>query len=58
MSNLEFGVVGLGHMGGNLVLYALEKGSRVVGFDRGPVREDLLQAGLVRVDSIGGSVRS
>jgi 6-phosphogluconate dehydrogenase len=54
MSNLEFGVVGLGHMGGNLVLHALEKGSRVVGFDRGPVGEALLQAGLVRVDSIGG----
>jgi len=54
MNNLEFGVVGLGRMGGNLVLHALEKGLRVVGFDRGPMREDLLQAGLIKMDSIDG----
>lgn len=29
----EFGVVGLGRMGANLALQALEKGMQVVGFD-------------------------
>jgi len=29
----EFGVIGLGRMGANLSLQALEKGMRVVGFD-------------------------
>jgi 6-phosphogluconate dehydrogenase len=30
----EFGVVGLGRMGGNLALQALAKGMRVVGYQR------------------------
>ncbi len=29
----EFGVIGLGRMGANLSLQALEKGMRVVGYD-------------------------
>jgi len=31
----EFGIVGLGKMGGNLGLQALEKGMRVVGMTKG-----------------------
>ena len=42
---LEFGVVGLGRMGGNLALQALEKGLRVVGFTRGGASADLTKAG-------------
>jgi 6-phosphogluconate dehydrogenase len=43
---LEFGIVGLGRMGGNLALQALKKKIRVVGHEpRGP-RKELLKAGL------------
>ena len=37
----EFGVIGLGRMGANLSLQALEKGMRVVGFDIKKVPEEL-----------------
>ena len=37
----EFGVVGLGRMGANLSLQALEKSIRVVGFDIKGVSEEL-----------------
>ncbi len=41
----EYGVVGLGTMGGNLARHALEEGMRVVGFTRGsPVRAHLGRA--------------
>jgi 6-phosphogluconate dehydrogenase len=42
----EFGVIGLGRMGGNLALQALDQGMRVVGFDTAPPREELVGAGL------------
>ncbi len=47
MANIkkEFGVVGLGRMGANLSLQALEKGMRVVGFDIKGVSEELRKAG-------------
>lgn len=47
---MKFGIVGLGRMGGNLALQAIEKKHRVVGFD--PSRQsgiDLEQQGLERV---------
>ena len=47
--NMEFGVIGLGRMGGNLVRQALEKGMKVAGFDKGEIAEDLLKLGLVAV---------
>jgi len=50
----EYGVVGLGRMGGNLALQAMEKGIRVVGFVRKKARPELLQAGLVEVRSYDG----
>ncbi len=48
----EFGVVGLGRMGGDLVLQALEKGMRVVGSTRKGAPDDMLGAGLVEVGSL------
>ncbi|CAA9454998.1 MAG: 6-phosphogluconate dehydrogenase, decarboxylating [uncultured Rubrobacteraceae bacterium] len=48
----EFGVVGLGRMGGDLVLQALERGMRVVGFTRKGAPDDMLGAGLVEVSSL------
>jgi 6-phosphogluconate dehydrogenase len=43
----ELGVVGLGRMGGNLALQAMEKGIRVVGFMRKETPQEFLQKGLV-----------
>jgi len=48
----EFGMIGLGRMGGNLSLQALEKGMRVVGFTQGGTSKDLVQAGLVEIRRI------
>ena len=48
----EFGVVGLGRMGGDLALQALEKGMRVVGSTRKGAPDEMLGAGLVEVGSL------
>jgi 6-phosphogluconate dehydrogenase len=48
----EFGVVGLGRMGGDLALQALEKGMRVVGSTRKGAPDDMLEAGLAEVGSL------
>ena len=50
----EYGVVGLGRMGGNLALQAMEKGIKVVGFVRKKARPELLQAGLVEINNYDG----
>ncbi|PLS87741.1 MAG: 6-phosphogluconate dehydrogenase (decarboxylating) [Actinobacteria bacterium] len=47
----EYGVVGLGRMGGNRARQALEKGLRVVGFTRHGAPQDMIEAGLVEVRS-------
>ena len=47
----EYGVIGLGRMGGNLARQALEKGTRVVGFTRRGAPSDMIEAGLVEVRS-------
>ena len=47
----EYGVVGLGRMGGNLARQALEKGTRVVGFTRHSAPADMIEAELVEVRS-------
>src|SRR5919199_2427811 len=47
----EYGVVGLGRMGGNLSRQALEKGIRVVGFTRHGAPPDMIEAGLLEVRS-------
>jgi 6-phosphogluconate dehydrogenase len=45
----EFGVIGLGRMGGGLALQAMEKGMRVVGMALGGASVELREAGLVQV---------
>lgn len=45
----EFGVIGLGRMGGNLALQALEEGMKVVGFEKVKVRDELIKAGLLEI---------
>ena len=47
----EYGVVGLGRIGGNLARQALEKGVRVVGFTRKGAPADLVETELVEVRS-------
>ncbi len=49
----EYGLVGLGRMGGNLARQALDKGIRVVGFTRHSAPSDMVEAGLVEVHSYG-----
>ncbi|MGD0674362.1 MAG: phosphogluconate dehydrogenase (NAD(+)-dependent, decarboxylating) [Polyangiaceae bacterium] len=48
----ELGIVGLGRMGGNLALQAVEKGFRVVGLQRKAVSQELQDAGVVAVSSL------
>jgi 6-phosphogluconate dehydrogenase len=48
----EYGVVGLGRMGGNLARQALEKGIRVVGFARHGAPAEMVEAGLVEASSL------
>ncbi len=49
---MEFGVIGLGRMGGNLARQALEKKMKVVGFDLGKIDKDLLDMGLVSIKAM------
>jgi 6-phosphogluconate dehydrogenase len=50
----EFGVVGLGRMGGGLALQALEKGMRVAGLSLGGAPGELVRAGLIEVSEPAG----
>jgi len=45
----EFGVIGLGRMGGGLARLALEKGMRVVGASRSGAPRELVEAGLAQI---------
>ncbi len=53
-SQREFGVVGLGRMGGGLAQQALEKGMKVAGFELHGAPRELLAAGLVEVRDLAG----
>ena len=48
----EWGLIGLGKMGGNLALQALEKGMKVVGFDLKKAPEEFLKAGLIQIQNL------
>ncbi|HTL47735.1 MAG TPA: decarboxylating 6-phosphogluconate dehydrogenase [Verrucomicrobiae bacterium] len=48
----EIGIVGLGKMGANLSLHALEKGIGVTGFTLGGVSQELQKAGVIPADSL------
>lgn len=50
----EFGVIGLGKIGGGLAHQALDKGFRVVGSSRSGAPADLVKAGLVEIKDLGG----
>jgi 6-phosphogluconate dehydrogenase len=50
---MEFGVVGLGKIGGGLAHLALEKGMRIVGSSRSGAPQELLKAGLVEIKDVG-----
>ncbi|WP_207420788.1 phosphogluconate dehydrogenase (NAD(+)-dependent, decarboxylating) [Desertivirga brevis] len=52
MSKATFGIIGLGKMGGNLALQAIDKGYRVIGLDKNPDKELLEHEGLVVSDSL------
>jgi 6-phosphogluconate dehydrogenase len=54
MSGHEFGVVGLGRIGGGLALQALEKGMRVSGLTLGGAAPELLRAGLQEMRELQG----
>jgi 6-phosphogluconate dehydrogenase len=47
MTTPEIGIVGLGRMGANLALQAVERGCRVVGLTRRTVPRELVDAGVV-----------
>lgn len=48
----EFGVIGLGRMGGGLAMQACRKGMRVVGYDPKGERTDLQQAGVIDIGTL------
>lgn len=57
----EFGIIGLGKMGGGLTHQALEKGLRVVGTSRSGAPTYLVDAGLVEIPDVsrfGAELRS
>jgi 6-phosphogluconate dehydrogenase len=56
-TNQELGVVGMGRMGGNVALQAIDKGMRVVGFARRGVPQDLMAAGVVSAPSLEALVQ-
>src|SRR4051812_41423434 len=45
-SGIEFGVIGLGRMGGGLTLQALDRGMRVVGLEHRTPHAELVEAGM------------
>jgi 6-phosphogluconate dehydrogenase len=53
----EFGVVGLGRMGGGLALQASGRGMRVIGYDAHTVRPELAAAGVQVVVDLGAVTR-
>ena len=48
----EFGIIGLGRIGGNLARQAVRKGIRVVGFDRKGAPPDIVDSGLIEIHSL------
>ncbi len=54
----EFGIIGLGRMGGNIALHALEKGMRVVGYELYGASDELLKAGLMEIKSLDSFIEN
>lgn len=51
---LRIGIVGLGKMGGNLAIQAMEKGYGVIGYDKSPFSDELRNTAIEKVDDIKG----
>ncbi|HEX2962856.1 MAG TPA: decarboxylating 6-phosphogluconate dehydrogenase [Ignavibacteriales bacterium] len=51
-----FGIIGLGKMGGNLALQAMEKGYRVAGTDKRELSTELKESSIQEVNDIKGLV--
>src|SRR4051812_21232667 len=47
----KFGIIGLGKMGGNLALQAMERGFSVVGLDKSDLSADLKSSAIVKVST-------
>ncbi len=54
----EFGVIGLGRMGGGLAHQAMKKGMRVAGYDVGGATPELIGEGLIEVKELKDFVKS
>jgi len=54
----EFGVIGLGRMGGGLALQARDKGIRIVGFDPVGLRPELEKAGVIGIKALADFAKS
>ncbi len=55
---MKFGVIGLGQMGGGVALQAMERGHRVIGYNRSPQpTQSLAKEGLEPVFSLDELVR-
>jgi 6-phosphogluconate dehydrogenase len=54
----EFGVIGLGRMGGGLALQARDKGMTVAGYDPLGLRQELSAAGVLPMAKLGGFKRA
>lgn len=54
----EFGVIGLGRMGGNLARQAISKGMRVVDFTLEGAPQDLLKSGMVEIRKLSDFVKN
>ncbi len=54
----EFGVVGLGRMGGNMALHALEKDLKVVGYELQGASDELLKAGLIEIKNLNNFIEN
>lgn len=48
----HFGIIGLGAMGGNLALQALDKNFQISGYRRSKIDQHFMDAGLQRADSV------
>lgn len=53
---MKFGIVGLGRMGGNLALQALEKDHQVVGYSKSGEKKEFADAGVKFAGSLSGLV--
>jgi 6-phosphogluconate dehydrogenase len=54
MTEEEFGVIGLGRMGGGLACQALKKNMKVAGYTKGSIDKELINSKLIKISSLKG----